>query len=197
MREPMRGLSLVVAARLATHLSLASLASLTGCGGKGAVGPGRDYPRYVGHAAELFDDGIDPISVGYQLEPGPAPATDTKLRERVQTGDAIVRARVVTVTSKNEDAGRSWQLGLHTLARLAGTGTLDDDFTLEVGSTDPGAGMVRAFESRLVGATFVVAVRTFAHPGAAGEADLHFHVLADRSDVLAAIREASLLQQVK
>jgi hypothetical protein len=57
--------------------------------------------------------------------------------------------------------------------------------------------MVRAFESSLVGATFVVAVRTFAHAGAPGESDLHFHLSADKADVLAAVKEASLLQQVK
>jgi hypothetical protein len=57
--------------------------------------------------------------------------------------------------------------------------------------------MVRAFESRLVGTVFVVAIRTFAHPGPAGDADVHFHLSADKPDVLSAIKEASLLQQVK
>ncbi len=177
--------------------SLFLVSSSTACGGKGASGPEKEYPPYTGKSVELFDDGIDAIAVGYQLEPGPAPATDAKLRARVQTGDAVVRARVVTVTSKKEDVGRSWQLGLHTLERLAGSAALDADFTLDVESTDPGAGMVRAFESSLVGATFVVAVRTFAHAGAPGESDLHFHLSADKADVLAAVKEASLLQQVK
>jgi hypothetical protein len=169
----------------------------TACGGKGANGPGKDYPAYTGRAEDLFDDGIDPIAVGYQLEPGPAPSTDAKLRERVQTCDAVVRARVVTVTSKKEDNGRSWQLGLHLLERLAGTGPVDPDFALDVESTDPGAGMVKAFESTLVGATFVVSIRTFAHAGSPGDADLHFHLSADKADVLAAVKEATLLQQVK
>jgi hypothetical protein len=165
--------------------------------GKGADGPQKTYPPYTGRGAELFDDGIDPIAVGYQLEPGPPPSADAKLRERVQTGDAVVRARVITVTSNKEDAARSWQLGMHSLGRLAGTAPLDDDFTLNVESTDPGAGMVKAFESSLVGASFVVALRTFARAGSAGDADLHFHILADKADVLAAIKEATLLEQVK
>jgi hypothetical protein len=182
---------------LLAGLAVQALAGATACGGKGANGPGKEYPPYTGRSVDLFDDGIDPIAVGYQLEPGPSPSTDAKLRERVQTGDAVVRARVVTVTSKNEDAGRSWQLGLHTLGRLAGTGPLDADFTLDVEATDPGAGMVKAFESNLVGASFVVAVRTFARAGSPGDADLHFHLLADKADVLAAVKEAALLEQVK
>jgi len=167
-----------------------------GCGGKGANGPGREYPPYTGHPVDLFDDGIDAVAVGYQLEAGPPPATDAKLRERVQTGDAILRARVVTVTSKKEDNGRSWQLGLHALGVLAGTAPPPDDFTLDVESTDPGAGTVKAFEANLVGATFVVAVRTFARPGAPGESDMHFHLSADKADVLDAVKQAALLQQV-
>ncbi len=168
--------------------------------GKGASGPGKDYPPYAGRAAELFDDGIDPVAVGYQLEPGPAPVSDAKLRERVQTADAIVRARVVTVTSKDQDGARSWQLGMRAAGRLAGTGPVDDAFTLEVESTDPGAGMTRAFEGRLVGATFVVALRTFAAAGpggAAADPQLHFHISADKPEVLDAIKQDSLLQQVR
>jgi hypothetical protein len=175
--------------------------ALTSCG-KGANGPGANYPAYTGHPTELFDDGIDPIAVGYQLEPGPPPATDAKLRERVQTADAVVRARVTTVTSKKEDTGRSWQLGLHLLGRLAGTGGMDNDFSLDVEATDQGAGMVKAFEANLVGATFIVFARTFgkagvAGVGEAGEPELHFHLSADKPDVLDAIKQAALLQQVR
>lgn len=57
--------------------------------------------------------------------------------------------------------------------------------------------MVKAFESNLVGATFVVSMRTFAHAGLPGDSDLHFHLSADKADVLAAVKEATLLQQVK
>lgn len=184
-----------VLGRLVAGLFL--LAGAASCGGRGAAGPGREYPPYTGRSVDLFDDGIDHIAVGYQLEPGPAPATDAKLRERVQTGDAVVRARVVTVTSKKEDNGRSWQLGLRTIERLAGTGSLEADFALDVEATDHGAGMVKAFETQLVGASFVVATRTFARAGAPGEADLHFHLSADKADVLAAVKQAALLQQVK
>lgn len=170
------------------------------CGGgtPGATGPERPLPPYTGHAAELFDDAIEPIAVGYP-DAAANPAADTRLRERTQTGDAVVRARVMTVTSKEEDSGRSWQMGFHTVNRLGGAGPLDTDFALSVGPHDPAAGIVKAFESRLVGKTFVVFVREFAHEGAPpGErGDLRFHVAPDSPDEQQAVNAAILAQEVR
>ncbi|HEX8790405.1 MAG TPA: cobalamin ABC transporter substrate-binding protein [Polyangiaceae bacterium] len=175
---------------------LAVLAAPLGCG-KGANGPGRDLPPYTGHSADLFDDGIDPDAVGFQVDPGPPPMSDTRLRERTQTGDAVVRARVLTVTEKREEKRHTWQLGMHTVERLAGSGPLDDDFTLEVEDTDPGAPMVHAFQGGLVSKTFVAFVRAFASPVAADEWDEHFHLAADTPGVKQAVQSAVLLQQVR
>lgn len=167
-----------------------------GCG-KGANGPGRDLPPYTGHSVDLFDDGIDPDAVGFQVAPGAPPMSDTRLRERTQTGDAVVRVRVLTVTEKREDRRHTWQLGMHTLERLAGSGPLDDDFTLEVEDTDPGAPMVHAFEGGLVGKSFVAFVRAFASPVSAGDWDEHFHLASDTPAVKQAVQAAVLLQQVR
>ena len=106
-------------------------------------------------------------------------------------GDAVVRARVTTVTSKEEDRGRSWQLGFHSLERLGGTGPLETDFVLRVGPTDAAAGLVRAFETRLIGQTFVGFVREFIRPG--GETELHFHLAPDTKDEVDAVTAAILL----
>ena len=70
----------------------------------------------------------------------------------------------------------------------------------------PAAGVVRMLEARLVGATFVVFVRTFGHTGDGSDvgasdkekgAELHFHFAKDDKDELGAVREASLLGEVK
>lgn len=169
-----------------------------GCGGAatGAQSPGRPLPPYGGHDAVLFDDGIEPTAIGYPMSDGASPLRDNLLRERTEVGDAVVRARVTTVTSKQEDRGRSWQLGFHALEHLAGSGPLDADFTLQVDATDPAAGIVKAYENRLIGATFVVFVREFARPGA-DEGDWHYHIAADQKDELDAVRAAVLLQQVR
>jgi hypothetical protein len=192
-REPRRPVLLrgVALAGLA-----AMLASAPACG-KGANGPGRDLPPYTGHSADLFDDGIDPDAVGFQVAAGAPPMSDTRLRERTQTGDAVVRVRVLTVTDKREDKRHTWQLGMHTLEHMAGAGPLDSDFTLEVEDTDPGAPMVHAFEGGLVGKTFVAFVRAFGRAGAPDEWDEHFHLAGDTAAVKDAVQAAVLLQQVR
>jgi hypothetical protein len=182
------------------QVTLVLLLSACGGGTPEARRADRQLPSYGGHAVELFDDAIEPAGVGFQLgsqaEPGRnAPRGDNLLRERTQVGDAVVRARVTTVTAKEEDRGRSWQLGLHTLERLGGTGPLEADFSLRVGASDEAAGIVRAFEARLIGTTFVAFVREFVRPG--GEPELHFHLAQDAKDEVDAVKAAVLLDQVR
>ncbi|HZU82308.1 MAG TPA: hypothetical protein VE987_05305 [Polyangiaceae bacterium] len=181
---------------LARALALALAAAIVQCACGGpetpARAPGRPVPAYEGHEAELFDDTLDPKAVGYELEHPSDPMTDALLRERTQVGDAVVRARVTTVTSKDEDKGLTWQIGLHTIERLAGTGPLANDFTVELGPRSPSAGIVRAWEGRLIGMRFITFVREFERPGSPGDTDLHFHLAPDRKEEAAAIRAAAL-----
>jgi hypothetical protein len=174
-----------------------------GCGGNTAEAarPDRPLPSYAAHWTELFDDVIEPTAVGGFQVAFPAgagrtlPRGDNLLRERSQVGDAVVRARVTTVTTKDEDRGRSWQLGLHTLERLAGEGPLEADFVLRIGPTDSAAGIVRAFETRLIGQTFVAFAREFSRPG--GESELHFHLAPDTKDETDAVNAAILQNSVR
>jgi hypothetical protein len=184
--------------RLAFVCASALLASCASGGTPGARSPDRPLPPYIGHATDLFDDGIEPTAVGYPLDPSDAPQGDTRVRERTQTGDAVVRARIRTVTSKVEDRGRSWQIGFHVVDRLAGGGPMDADFTLSVVPSDPASGIVRAFEARLIGKTFIVFVREFSHagdlPGDPG--DLRFHMAGETPDELNAVHAAVLAEHV-
>jgi hypothetical protein len=179
---------------------LVGLAALPGCGGRtpDARNPDRPLPPYIGHATELFDDAIEPTAVGFPMDPGASPEGDTRVRERTQTGDAVVRARVRTVTSKVEDRGNSWQIGFHIVERLGGSGPLEQDFTVPVLASDPAAGIVRAFEARLIGKTFIVFVREFSHAGApqGDPGDLRFHVAGDTPEEGKAVKAALLLESV-
>ncbi len=163
--------------------------------------PGRVLPPYAGHSAELFDDSIEPTAVGYGgAYRETAPRNDTLLRERTRSGDAVVRARVVTVTSSPEDDGHSWQIGLRPLETLAGSRPPQGDFTLRVEGQGPAAGIVRALEARLVGATFVVFVREFEAGRTDGQdvdSQLHFHLGKDDDDEQGAVRQATLLGDVR
>lgn len=161
-------------------------------------------PAYAGRATELFDDVIEPAAVGYQgADEGESPNGDALLRERTLTGDAVIRARVVTVTSGPEARGDGWRLGLRTLETLAGKRPPDGDFTFIVQGGAPAAGVIRMLEARLIGATFVVFVRTFGHASDEGEtgaavapSELHFHFAKDDKDELGAVRQASLLGEL-
>ena len=168
--------------------------------------PERALPAYAGHDAQLFDDAIESDAVGFDLDRAPprpqdpsAPASATSggplLLERAQAGDAVVRARLTTITSSAGDQG--WQVGFHTIERLAGTGPLAVDFGVLVGPTAPSAGVLRALEGTLVGKTFIVFVREFARGDAAGESSLHFHLTHDGSADVAAVRAAVALEQVR
>ena len=132
-----------------------------------------------------------------------SPKDDALLRERTQTGDAVVRARVVTVTSGPESQGHGWRIGLRTLETVAGKRPPEGEFTFVVEGKAPAAGIVRMLEARLVGATFVVFVRKFDRRKRRRRqrrrqgAELHFHFAKDDKDELGAVREASLLGEVK
>lgn len=170
----------------------AALVASTGCSGAAAGGraPGYPLPPYTDRDVAVFDDAIDPRAVGYELERAINPNGDALLRERAQLSDAALRARVTTVSSKNEDRGLSWEIGFRTVEKLAGPGPIGDEFTVDVGPHSSSAGILRAWDGRLIGKSFVVFVRAFARADSPGDADLHFHVAPDTKDEAAAVRAA-------
>ncbi|MBV9949883.1 MAG: cobalamin ABC transporter substrate-binding protein [Myxococcales bacterium] len=178
--------------RLPARFAAAIVGAACACGGAAATGraPDAPLPAYRGHAVELFDDTIEPRAVGFELERTAAPRADALLRERTQVGDAVLRGRVTTVTSKDEDKGRTWQVGLHVIHRLAGKTPVGDDVTVELGPGSPSAGILRSWEGRLIGKSFILFVREFAREGSAGDSDLHFHLVRDGEEEAAAVRAA-------
>ena len=56
-------------------------------------------------------------------------------------------------------------------------------------------GIMKNFESRLVGYAFVAFVREFGSPN--GERELHFHLAPDTKDVKTAVGDAMLLGELK
>jgi hypothetical protein len=175
-----------------------------GAGASDIQGSARPLPAYAGRQAQLFDDSIESNAVEFDLDRAASPSEESSsasassngplLLERTQGGDAAVRARLTTITSGARDQG--WQLGFHTIERLAGSGPLAADFGVLVEPTGPSAGIVRAFEGTLVGRTFIVFVREFAGD-ATGESSLHFHLARDGSADVAALRAAVALSQVR
>jgi hypothetical protein len=163
----------------------------------------------------LWDDEIELTAVGYQSpDPSAAKSESALVRERTQTGDTVVRARVVTVTSDLGSNGEGWRIGFRTMETLAGR-RADPTFSFVIDRKDPAAVVMSMLDSRLVGSTFVVFVRDFDRDtgaggsakakgiarvvgvvGVAGRPARHFHIARDDKDELGAVRDAALLLEV-
>lgn len=181
--------------RLGLALGLAvPLLFLAGCGSSNEASA-RPVTAYAGRQADLFDDTIEPAAVGLDFDKGYAPRVDKTLRERTQTGDAVLRVRVQTVTAKKDGPEANYQLGLHTVEKLAGKNPPPVDFTIDIGKQSESIGILKNFESRLVGYAFVAFVREFSRPD--GERELHFHLAPDTKEVKAAVADAMLLGELK
>lgn len=170
--------------------------SLLGCsGGAGTGGAGRAVTPYSGRQADLFDDTIEPAAVGLDFDKSYSPRLDKVLRERVQVGDAVLRVRVSTVTTKTDGPDAIYQLGLHTVEKLAGDHPPPPDFTVQIDKSRESHGIMKSFEGRLVGTSFIAFVREFAHP--AGDREVHFHLAPDTREVRAAVSDALLMGELK
>jgi hypothetical protein len=171
------------------------LLALTGCGGGAPTTAARPVAGYSGRAAELFDDTIEPAAVGLDFDRGYSPKSDPLLRERAQTGDAVVRVRVSTVTAKKNGPEETYQLGLHSVEMLGGKHAPAPDFTVTITKASESMGIVKNFEARLIGYAFVAFVREFAMPS--GERELHFHLAPDTKEVKTAVGDAMVLAGLK
>lgn len=191
-----------VFARRRTHalLPFATLAltlAATACQPPG--GPEPSYPSgeaaapYDGRAAQLFDDAIEPAAVGLAAFP-PNPKGDPIFRERAQAAETIARMRVTTVTADSIDGVPTYHIGLAALDRqLAGRPLAEGRIELSIASSSPAFGIAKTLDARLVGHTFVA----FFHAFAIGDETRRFwHLAPDSADVLAAVKEATLLGEL-
>jgi hypothetical protein len=156
-----------------------------------AARPARPLPTYAGHAAELFDDSIEPAAVGLSLEGRVDPHVDRGLRERTQVGDAVVRVRATTVTAKQEESGTRYVMGLRTLELVAGPFPPGNTFEVGVDQKSPSVGLLKGMENQIVGKTFIAFVRAFVR--ADGDTEVHFHLAPDTKEEVAAVKDAAAL----
>jgi hypothetical protein len=130
-------------------LLVVTTALLFACGSsKDANAPARPLPGYSGHSADLFDDAIEPAAVGLDFDRGYSPRTDPGLRERAQTGDAVVRVKVSTVTAKKDGPDAVYQLGLRTVETVGGKHPPPPEFTVTLTKASESHGIMKNFESR-------------------------------------------------
>ena len=156
-----------------------------------AAAPTRPLPTYGGRSAELFDDAIEPRAVGLDTDINAHAKSDPLLRERVQVGDATLRVRVTTITVKKEESDASFQIGFRVLDKLAGTHPPEESFNVTVNKQSHSSGILKSYESQMVGKSFTAFVRLFVRSD--GDQEMHFHLSPDSKEVLAAVRDASAL----
>ena len=168
----------------------------TGPSGGPVAATQRPLASYSGHFAELFDDAIEPraVGLGLDLDASSTPKGDRYFRQRAQEADVIVRARVSTVTGKQDGPDTSYHVGFKVVEVIGGTHPLGDELVVRMDRSSPGIGVVRSFEGRLVGRTMVVVARAFVRPD--GDQEIHVHVAPDTKEVVAAVREAVILNEV-
>jgi hypothetical protein len=192
-------LKTVMLFRLARAAGCLAAVSILGCGGEAATTPrpiGPPPPAYGERDALLFDDGVEANALGLEIsDTGGSEAR--LLNDRVGACDGVVRARVVTVTSKAEDSGTGLLLSFRSLETLAGHRAPKGDFTLYESAQASSAGLLKSASGRLVGLTFIAFVRGFAGSGSFaesgdGDAVLHFHLAKDTPDEQDRVRAASL-----
>lgn len=152
----------------------------------------RPLPSYSGHVVALFDDGIEPSAVGITGDKRAyQPKYDPLFLERVQTADAVLRVRVVTVVAKQEARGTSFVLKLRTEKQLGGAHPPPEDFQVAVGTDAPSVGILRTLDSQIVGKRFVAFVRSFVRPDS--DAEMHFHLAPDTKEVVDGSTDATTI----
>jgi hypothetical protein len=192
-------ISATTSARLrALVFGLAGVATLLGTAGcsssRDPNAPSRPLPSYAGHTVDLFDDTIEPASVGLDFDRSYLPRSDATLRERAQTSDAVLRVRISTVTAKIDGPDSVYQLGLHTVEKLTGENPPPADFAVQIGKMSESHGIMKNFESRLVGYPFIAFVREFVRPD--GDREFHFHLSPDTKEVKTAVSDALALGEL-
>ena len=178
-------------------ICVATALFMSACGGSAGSsgGSNRPLPTWSGRAADLFDDAIEPSAVGLDFQKSYNPRSDPQLRERAQVSDGVVRVRVATVTSKKDGPEAVYQIGLHVVEKLGGSHSPEGDFNVMITKASESHGIMKNFESRLVGYSFIAFVHDFVRSD--GDREVHFHRAPDTKEVKGAVGEAILLSDAK
>ncbi len=150
-------------------------------------------PNWVGNSKDLFDDQIDPASLG--LVPPKTARKDQTLWARSQEAEIVGRVRVQTVTVDSRGGDATYHLGLRFADQLLAPTNLEArDFEVTIEPRDPSYGLVKALDTGLQGRTFVGFVKRFA--GVDDQVDVHFYLAPDSAEVAAAVQEAVAIKEV-
>lgn len=150
----------------------------------------QNLPPYDAAAAALLDDGFSPEIFG--MSSGDSAAKNRELLRRAAAAQAIIAARVVTITrdADTTDNSLAYQLVLSPVGRpLAGSWS-GHQITVEVGPKNPAFPLIDSAGTELAGRPVILFLRLYEE---GGRATLHFHAEADTPAMRKAVENARAL----
>ena len=145
-----------------------------------------DITPWDGRLQNLFDDSIDPSSIGLSA------ASTTPSDSSVARGEAahsIVRCRVSTVTFQGTDTDRVILLTLRVEGNpIAGPRPDDGILNLTISPEAPSFSLVQSKDLDIIGTRFIAFVRQFEGPDGPV---VHWHLAADTPDTESAARRGA------
>ncbi|HMJ52158.1 MAG TPA: cobalamin ABC transporter substrate-binding protein [Polyangiaceae bacterium] len=175
-------------------LCLSAALSAVACGSRAAAAPSpQNFPVYAGNAVQLFDDRIEPTAVGL-ADVADNPRTDAVLRARTQRAEVVARARISTVSVDSAGGRPVYRLRFTFVEPLVvSRGFSGNQIEIAVRDDSPAFGIVKWLDTRLIGHSFVAFFHRFAGNY---EPEVRFHLSPDDPQVLAAVRDASALNEL-
>ena len=151
-------------------------------------------PLYEGTEANLFDDVVEPAALGSGVEPEGDRRVDMPLRSRAQRADHVLRVRVATVSSRPTSGDPAYEVLLKPVEAFTKR-TVPETITLVVQKGDSSFALIKGHEGTLPGKTLVGFFKNFGTPQ--GEVVQHVHLAADSASVVAAVKDALLLDELR
>lgn len=178
--------------RKATAASVSIVAlTLGACSGSSRpASSAADLPSYGPNEAVLFDDTFS--AAVFDTTIAPAPDWRAKMNNRTAAADAVVRARISTVSSQQSEAMSSLELEFTPAgAALAGR-TETASIMVELPSRSPSFAVVGVDSSALIGKTVILFYRRYNQDGTA---TVHWRAEPDTQTVTAAVHQAAVLRK--
>ena len=159
-----------------------------GCSRPKPADDARIVTPWEGRLQSLFDDSIDPSSVG--LGPTSTDPKDANVA-RGQAAHFVVRARVSTVTVEGHGNKMRYVVTLRVVGDpIVGARPPSDAIQIAIGQDSPSFGLARSRDLQLSGTPFIAFLREFeANDGPI----LHWHLARDAQDVVDAARQGAVL----
>jgi hypothetical protein len=177
-----------LAAFILVFQSLAFLAT-PGCSRSKPAETPRTVTPWEGRLQSLFDDSIDPTSLG--LAPTSTDPADANVA-RGQAAHFVVRARVATVTIDGQGTKQRYVVTLRVVGDpIVGARPPTETLQIAIGRGSPSFGLAQSRDLQLAGTQFIAFLREFE---AEDSPVMHWHLARDAQDVVDAARKGAVLE---